>query len=107
MRSLAVPTSAWRAMVGKTVGPITLVVGGGRDSYDAGASVDVTVTGDTAIAHTQEKWTVSYFNKANNALITRQSYSLSETYHFVKQNGTWYINKLDIPDTTPTPGTNG
>jgi hypothetical protein len=71
--------------------------------------LDVTVNGDTATAHTKEKWTVNYYNKANNALITRQSYSLSETYHFVKQDGIWYINQLDIPETTPetTPGQNG
>jgi len=69
--------------------------------------LDVKATGDQAIAHTQEEWVVTFYNKADNKQISQQSYSLSETYHFVKQDGTWYINKLDIPDTTPTPGSGG
>jgi hypothetical protein len=36
-------TDAWRAVIGKSVGPFTLAVGGGRDHYDASATVDVTV----------------------------------------------------------------
>ena len=43
VRNLDVTTSAWRAMAGKTLGPLTFVVGGGKDSYDAGAAVEVTV----------------------------------------------------------------
>jgi hypothetical protein len=43
LNALDVTTSAWRAVLGKTLGPVTLVVGTGRDSYDAGASIDVTV----------------------------------------------------------------
>lgn len=40
---LSLTSDAWRAVVGKSVGPFTIAIGAGKDSYDASASVDVTV----------------------------------------------------------------
>ena len=67
--------------------------------------LDVTPQGDKAIAHTLEVWTVTYYNKADNRALAKNSYTLNETYHFVKQNGGWYIENLEIQEVNGTPGT--
>ena len=41
--NISVKTTAWRAVVGKSIGFFGLAVGGGQDEYDSGASGSVTV----------------------------------------------------------------
>ncbi|MFN8572810.1 MAG: hypothetical protein U0132_12250 [Gemmatimonadaceae bacterium] len=43
VRAFTLTSDAWRAMVGKSFGPLSLVIGGGSDHYDASGLVDVTV----------------------------------------------------------------
>lgn len=43
VRGFTLSTDAWRATIGKSIGPVTFVAGGGRDHYDATGLVDVTV----------------------------------------------------------------
>jgi len=40
---LSLTSDALRVVVGKSVGPFTVAIGAGKDSYDASATVDVTV----------------------------------------------------------------
>jgi hypothetical protein len=44
VRSIEVASQAWRLMVQKTLRPITLVLGAGRDRYATAAVADVEVT---------------------------------------------------------------
>jgi zinc-ribbon domain/ARC6-like, IMS domain len=76
---------------------------------------DVSVTGNTATVKTVEVWSVTFFNKDDGqALQTQGPDTLQELYHFVKQNGKWLIQSVDIVQTnvpnapTPTslPGSN-
>ncbi len=43
VRGFTLTSDAWRATVGKSFGVVALVIGGGRDHYDANGLVDVTV----------------------------------------------------------------
>ncbi|HST05275.1 MAG TPA: zinc-ribbon domain-containing protein [Chloroflexia bacterium] len=81
----------------------------------ANVSIDfgkVTVSGDTATVETTEVWSVTFFNSSDGkALQTQGPDKLQELYHFVKQNGKWLIQSVDITATdapTPTlpPGSN-
>jgi len=42
---MSLTSDAWRAVASKSIGPLTLAVGAGKDSYDASATVDVKVNG--------------------------------------------------------------
>jgi hypothetical protein len=44
VRSVAVESHAWRIMLQKTLNPVTLVIGAGRDRYTTAATADVEVT---------------------------------------------------------------
>lgn len=65
---------------------------------------DIKVNGNTAVAHTFEVWTVTYYTSDGQQISAMGPDSLTETYYLVKQNGRWLINRLDIyGQGTPTP----
>jgi hypothetical protein len=69
--------------------------------------LDVKVDGDTAIVRTLEVWTVTYYTKGDNTPVKSMGPdTLTETYYMVKQNGSWFVSRLQIDEGTPTPNSN-
>jgi len=58
VKDFAVTSDAWRAVIGKSFGSFSLVVGGGKDRYDTGATIDVNVN------RNGQTYTLSGFNIA-------------------------------------------
>jgi hypothetical protein len=65
--------------------------------------LDVSVSGNTATAHTIEVWTVIFTNKTDMRPNVTGPDTLKETYHLVKKGDKWYVSKLEIA--TPVPAT--
>ena len=68
---------------------------------------EVVMNGDTATAKTVEVWTVIFYSKSDNRKVLSQGPdTLREVYHFVKVDGKWLINSVDIVTGSPseTPG---
>jgi len=60
---------------------------------------DVKIEGDTATVSTVETWSVTFYNNQDNSVVeTRPSQTLAETYHMVKQNGKWLVERLDFSE---------
>ena len=58
---------------------------------------EVKITGNTATVRTIETWSVTFYNRQDNTIAdTRPAETLAETYHMVKQNGKWYVERLDF-----------
>jgi hypothetical protein len=67
--------------------------------------LDVKVEGDRATVKTYEVWLVSFYALADDKLVqTRGPDKYNETYHVVKQNGKWLIERVDFVSLTPSPG---
>lgn len=67
--------------------------------------LEVKVDGDTATVRTIETWTVTFYNKDTKEEVRKNGPdTFRETYHMVKQDGKWMVDKLEIDDTTSAPG---
>lgn len=66
--------------------------------------LDVKIDGDTAVAHTIEEWTVTFYTKDGNRKVKSNGPdTLKETYYLVKQDGRWLINRLDFEQQNGSP----
>lgn len=74
--------------------------------------LDVTIVSDSeATAKTVESWSGKLYDQKTNQLLGSQpATTLHETYHFVKQNGNWLVDKVTIAEDQqngqPTPPDN-
>lgn len=67
--------------------------------------LEVQINGDRATVRTVETWTVTFYNKDTKDVVQQNGPdTLRETYYMVKQNGKWMVNKLEIDETQPAPG---
>jgi len=58
---------------------------------------EVKITGDTATVRTIETWSVTFHNRRDKSVVEAKPLeTLAETYHMVKQNGKWMVERLDI-----------
>ncbi|MEO6457416.1 MAG: zinc-ribbon domain-containing protein [Chloroflexia bacterium] len=58
---------------------------------------EVKITGDTATVRTIETWSVTFHNRQDKSVVeTKPPETLAETYHMVKQNGKWLVERLDF-----------
>ncbi len=56
---------------------------------------EVKISGDTATVSTVETWSVTFYNRSDNMIVeTSPPQTLAETYHMVKQNGKWLVERL-------------
>lgn len=60
---------------------------------------EVKISGDTATVSTVETWSVTFYNRQDNTVLeNKPSQTLAETYHMVKQNGKWLVERLEFDE---------
>ncbi len=60
---------------------------------------EVKIDGDTATVSTVETWSVTFYNRQDNTVLeTKPPQTLDETYHMVKQNGKWLVERLEFDE---------
>jgi hypothetical protein len=66
--------------------------------------LEVKIDGDQATVKTYEEWTVTFYNRSDNKVVqTRGPDKYNETYHLVKADGKWLIERVDFVALTPGP----
>lgn len=70
--------------------------------------VSVTIdSATTATARTVETWSGIIHDKSSNRQAPEPANTMHETYHLVKQNGQWFVGKVDIVGQQQQPGQPG
>jgi hypothetical protein len=65
--------------------------------------LDVKVEGDRATVKTYEVWTVAFYQQSDKKLVQKHGPdAYHETYHMVRRDGKWLIERVDFVTQTPT-----
>jgi hypothetical protein len=66
--------------------------------------LEVRVQGNRATVRTVEEWKVTYYKQGSNKVVeAKQPEVLTETYHMVKHNGRWLIDRIEFQQGEPPP----